>query len=60
VDQHLIGLEKKAMSLINYQYYQEQRNNALKVLAEMHKREELKKLKENEQIISPKVKRGTL
>ena len=48
------------MSLINYQYYQEQRNNALKVLAEMHKREELKKLKENEQIISPKVKRGTL
>jgi hypothetical protein len=33
------------MSLINYQYHQEQRQNALKVLAEMHKREETEKLK---------------
>ena len=38
------------MSLINYQYYQEQRNNALKVLEKAKELERIKKEKQDEQL----------
>jgi len=46
------------MSLINYEYHQSLRKNALKMLEKAKELERIKK--ENEQIIPPKTKRGTL